>query len=113
MAWTVQPSETFKKRLQTYSERYPETKTRLMWSVNRYWELLNRDVDPYSPQISFLEKIRSGIVAISEEETPGPDRVYAFPDGPNHVVHLLSMGHRNDEATDLVNCDIQVQRLQP
>jgi hypothetical protein len=113
MPWTIQPSSTFVQRFQDYGNRFPQTRTALMCSVSRYLELLNRDVDPYSNLIPFRETIRKGIVTISEEETMGPDRIYAYPDRPMKVVHLLSIGHRDHETEDLLSCEIQIEKLNP
>jgi hypothetical protein len=111
MTWTIQPSEAFKTRYNQYRQSYPVALRGLVQSWTSYVEFLNRDIDPYDPLIEFKHVIIHGIVAITDGLTTSPDRVYSFPDCPNHVLHLLLIGHQKDEREEIIHCEWQIQNL--
>lgn len=106
--WTPRPSDEYKKRDKWYQKKRPREWEAVLTNLARYIEALNAGTPPKQIQGGWIHPEKMDVVALSQQggtKNAGnlqETRLYVYPDVPEKIVHLITLGDKNSQAKDVL-----------
>lgn len=103
--WKLQPAPTFERAKKRYQNKRPGELAAVLRNLGRLLERLDELPDCRAAQFGFLHPEPHGVWAINQH---GPSkirlqetRLYVFPSGHDMTLHIITVGNKNSQASDL------------
>ena len=103
--WKLQPAPTFERAKKRYQKKRPGELAAVLRNLGRLLERLNELSDCRAAHFGFLHTEPHGVWAIDQH---GPSKVrlqetrlYVFPSGQDMTLHIITVGNKNSQASDL------------
>ncbi len=103
--WKLQAAPTFERAKKRYGKKRPGELAAVLRNLGRLLEQLNDLPDYRAARFGFLHPEPHGVWAIDQH---GPSKVrlqetrlYVFPSGQDMTLHIITVGNKNSQASDL------------
>ena len=106
MEWEIIVAEGFEKRYERFAKKRPH-ESKAMWNnLGMYVDLLEEGSHPLQIKEGFIHhKVGLGIKEIDQKgcDIPKPmqSRLYVYPDADTKTLHLMTVGNKTDQASDV------------
>ncbi len=115
--WRMQIAPDFERAKRHYDKKHPAELAAVLRNLARLLEQLNALPHCRAAQAGFLHHEPAGIWALDQK---GPSRtklqetrLYVFPVEENRTLHIITVGNKNSQATDLRVALSFVRSLEP
>lgn len=112
--WVISPTARMARDLRRLPRRHPREHAALLRNLQRYLDLLCAAPHARLIQAGFLHPEPHGVVAIDERGGGAglrAMRLYTFADTRTRVLHLLLLGDKDSQPSDLRSITILLQQL--
>jgi hypothetical protein len=114
--WVRFPTDTFERRLKRYVKDRPNEMLFVLRNLSTYETALREGVNPIQIQEGnrFVHNERNGIYAVDQKGAPKNAkqiRLYLFPHLPTKTLYLLTVGDKNSQQRDIVDCRQMIQDI--
>lgn len=103
--WKLQPAPTFERAEKRYGKKRPGELAAVLRNLGRLLQRLNELPDCRAVHFGFLHTEPHGVWAIDQH---GPSKVrlqetrlYVFPSGRDMTLHIITVGNKNSQASDI------------
>ncbi|MEY3528984.1 MAG: hypothetical protein RLZ70_52 [Verrucomicrobiota bacterium] len=103
--WKLQPAPSFERAKKRYEKKRPGELAAVLRNLGRLLERLNELPDCRAAHFGFLHTEPHGVWAIDQH---GPSKVrlqetrlYVFPSGRDMTLHIITVGNKNSQASDV------------
>ena len=103
--WLLSPHPAYLRDLRWYAKKRPAELAAVQRNLERYMILLARSPSPRSVQAGFLHPEPHGMVALDQRGGVGrlqETRLYCYAKAADRTLHLLGIGDKSSQASDLV-----------
>ena len=112
--WQIEPSTQWPKDLKWYEKKRPREIAAVLHNLQRYLDQINVAPNARAVQAGFLHNEPGGVVAV-DQKASGPGlqetRLYTFADSETKTLHLITVGDKNSQSTDIKFCSGFVKSL--
>ena len=102
--WDFLPHSAYLRDQRWYAKKRPAELTAVLRNLERYMILLARSPSARSVQAGFLHPEPHGMVALDQRGGGGrlqETRLYCYPHSGSRTVHLLGIGDKSAQPSDL------------
>jgi len=114
LMWQIEPSTQWPKDLKWYEKKRPREIAAVLHNLQRYLDQINVAPNARAVQAGFLHNEPGGVVAV-DQKASGPGlqetRLYTFADSETKTLHLITVGDKNSQSTDIKFCSGFVKSL--
>ncbi len=103
--WKLQPAASFERARKRYEKKRPGELAAVLRNLDRLREHLDALPDCRAAQMGCLHFEPHGVWAIDQH---GPSKVrlqetrlYVFPSGGDWTLHIITVGNKNSQASDI------------
>lgn len=107
MEWVIQKSDFFESRFRRFQKKHPNEALAVLNNLDTYLTVLKTGINPLNIKLGFLHNEPNGIKAIDQKGGKGKlkqTRLYVFSDATKKVLHLINIGDKTDQNTDIQEC---------
>lgn len=104
---STESSPHWRKAFKQYDKKHPDELAAVLHNLDRFLLQLNSSPNPGCIQAGYLHKEPQGIMAVDQkgkkpylQET----RLYTYPQEAQQVLHLITIGNKNSQSSDIKNC---------
>ncbi len=105
LMWKLEAATSFERAKKRYEKKRPDELAAVLRNLGRLRDRLDELPDCRAAQFGFLHPEPLGVWAIDQQ---GPSKVrlqetrlYVFPSGGNKTLHIITVGNKNSQASDL------------
>ncbi len=112
--WTIEPSTQWEKDQRWYDKKRPDELAALLRNLKRYLALLNVSKNSKCVEAGYLHKEPMGVVAIDQKGSGAnlqETRLYTYADDEQKLVHLIAIGGKDAQHSDIEYSKAFVQFL--
>ena len=112
--WNVEPTNDFERRYRQFEKKNPNELRATLANLQRYIDALNEGGKPEIIQFGFIHREPQGVVAIDQKGGGGnlkQTRLYAYAWMAGRVLHLITIGDKQSQKSDLALCKSFVTEL--
>jgi len=111
--WRLQPTERWRKDQARYQKKRPRELAAVFRNLDRYLKHLRLVPNSRVVQAGYLHPEPGGVLAIDERGGGRlqATRLYTFADDQRKLVHLLAIGDKRSQNSDLEYCRQAVKVL--
>ena len=102
--WSLLPHSAYLRDLRWYAKKRPAELAATLRNLERYMNLLARSPSARSVQAGFLHSEPHGMVALDQRGGGGrlqETRLYCYAHEGSRTVHLLGLGDKPSQSSDL------------
>ena len=114
MAWKVESSSFFESRFERFKKKHPAEAQAVLNNLDTYIVALNDGTNPMNIKAGFIHHEPDGIKAIDQRGGKGSlmqTRLYIYPDANTKTVHVISIGDKTDQNSDIQECRKYIKPL--
>lgn len=113
MPWLIEESELFARKFKQFRKKNRNSglDELLLNNLDTYLKALQHGASPLNINAGFIHHEPYGVKAIDQKGshkkvsgTPKECRLYTFPDSDNKVLHLITIGDKNSQKSDIKDC---------
>jgi hypothetical protein len=112
--WVIQKSPFFEARFKRFQKKHPEEAKTILNNLDTYLRALCAGANPVNIQAGFIHHEPEGIKALDQKGGKGnlmQSRLYIFPEMGKKIVHVISIGTKTDQSSDISECRDYIQPL--
>jgi len=112
--WVIQKSPFFEARFKRFQKKHPEEAKAVLNNLDSYFRALCAGANPVNIQVGFIHHEPEGIKALDQKGGKGnmmQSRLYAFPETETKILHVISIGTKSDQGSDISECRDYVRPL--
>jgi len=112
--WKLMESEEFQRRHKRYVKDHPRELAAMLDNLDTYFQSLVSGIKPLQIQHGFMHHEPQGVVGIDQKgggKNLAQTRLYVYPDVESETLHLLTLGDKRSQKTDLAYCRKAVSAL--
>lgn len=112
--WQIEPSSQWPRDLKHYEKKRPRELEAVLNNLQRYLDQLNVAVNSRVVQGGYLHREPNGVVAVDQKGGGAAlqqTRLYTFADDKNKILHLISIGDKDNQPEDIKSASNFVKRL--
>ena len=112
--WEVEPTTQWSKDRKWYEKKRPAELAAVLHNLQRYLDQLNLAPNPRVVQGGYLHHEPGGVVAVDQKGAGGnlqQTRLYTFADPDSKTLHLITVGDKHDQPSDIKFCSDFVKSL--
>lgn len=114
MAWVLQKSNFFDSRFKRFEKKHQEEAKAVLNNVDTYFRTLESGCNPINIKAGFIHDEPEGIKAIDQKGGKGKlmqTRLYVYPDAATMILHVISIGTKVDQKSDIKECQDYIRPL--
>lgn len=114
MNWKIEFSVFFESRFERFKKKHPEETKAVLNNLDTYMATLNAGTNPMNVKAGFIHHEPDGIKAIDQRGGKGglmQTRLYIYPDINTKIVHVISVGDKTDQNSDIQECRKYIRPL--
>ena len=103
-SWVLLPHSSYLRDLRWYTKKRPVELSAILRNLERFMTFLARSPSARTVQAGFLHPKPHGMVAIDQRGGAGrlqETRLYCYPQSDSRTLHLLGIGDKHSQPTDL------------
>ena len=108
MAWSQEPTDCYLRARRYYVKKHQKELDAVERNLNTYFTALSMGAKPAQIKYGFVHaKYRLGVFSITQQgggKNLAQTRLYVYPDTPNEVLWLLTLGDKNTQPDDVQLC---------
>jgi hypothetical protein len=112
--WEIKPTTQWAKDLKWYEKKLPRELAAVLDNLQRYFDQLQAAKHPRVVQAGYLHHEPHGVVAV-DQKGGGPalqqTRLYTFADAETRTLHLITIGGKKTQPSDIKLCSNFVKDL--
>lgn len=104
MNWKIEFSVFSEARFERFKKKHPEETKAVLNNLDTYMATLNAGTNPMNVKAGFIHHEPDGIKAIDQRGGKGglmQTRLYIYPDINTKIVHVISVGDKTDQNSDI------------
>jgi len=105
--WQLQPTDQYLKDLEWYGKKRPNELAAVLNNLGRYFLLLKSAKNAGCVQAGYIHTEGKGVLAV-DERAGGPSleatRLYFFSHQASCTVHLITIGNKDAQQSDVKLC---------
>jgi len=112
--WKLEISPFFESRFKRFQKKHPHEAGAMLNNLDTYLTALNSGVNPINIKAGFIHHEPDGIKGIDQRGAKGKlrqSRLYIYPDTFSKLVHVISVGDKTDQGSDINECRKYVKPL--
>ena len=112
--WVIQKSPFFEARFKRFQKKHPEEAKAVLNNLDSYFKALCVGANPVNIQVGFIHHEPEGIKALDQKGWKGnlmQSRIYIFPETEAKIVHVISIGTKPDQGSDISECKDYIRPL--
>ena len=114
--WQIRPTDQYAKDQQWYDKKRPDELVAVTSNLTRYLSQLNVARNPLCVQGGYIHPEGAGVVAL-DESAGGANlqatRLYLFAHTPTRTVHLITIGNKDSQQSDVNLCHQFIEKFFP
>jgi hypothetical protein len=113
--WKLEPTTQWDKDRKWYEKKHPNELAAVLHNLKRYVAQLNASPNPKSFMAGYIHPEPHGVVAIDQKAGGGnlqETRLYVYPSEAQKVLYLITIGNKDEQATDIQLCSEFVKTVQ-
>jgi len=102
--WTVMPTDQFSRDLKWYDKKHPNELAACLANLDKYLYLLAQSKNSKCVEAGYLHPEGKGVVALDQSGSGkklAQTRLYTFPDDNAKIVHLITIGNKQEQPADV------------
>ena len=115
MSWNLEKSDFFDKRLKRYQKKHKEEVKAVLNNLDTFYGTLSSGVKLQNIQAGFIHPEPMGIKAIDQKKSNRGNlketRLYVYPDEIKKILHVISIGEKKRQNSDIQECKNYVRPL--
>jgi hypothetical protein len=114
MVWKIENSGFFESRFKKFQKKNPSEAVAVMTNLETYLQSLNLSKSPLAVKIGFLHHEPEGMKAIDQKgggKNLMQTRLYVFPDVDTSILHVMSIGTKQNQGGDIGECRDYVRSI--
>jgi len=114
VAWKIEKSDFFDNRFRKFEKKHPAEAVAVLNNLDTYFRALSEGVNPLQIKVGFIHHEPEGIKAIDQKGGKGnlmQTRLYIFPDMAKEILHVISIGTKQDQSGDISECRQYIKPL--
>lgn len=112
--WEIKPTTQWAKDLKWYEKKHPRELAAVLDNLQRYIAQLQAAKHPRVVQAGFLHHEPHGVVAVDQKgggHSLQQTRLYTFADMESRTLHLITIGGKKGQSSDIKLCSDFVKDL--
>lgn len=113
-AWTIRTEADVEKRLKKLRRKFRAELRNVFDNLDTYFKCLQAGANPGQIHRGFIHNEPKGVIAI-DEKGKGAHlkalRMYLYPDAPNEVLYVITIGDKASQKSDIRFCSSFVDGL--
>ena len=112
--WVIEESEFYPNRVKKYQKKHRRETASALNNLDTYFDTLRSGVKPTHIQAGFIHLEPQGVVALDERGMKGrgrATRLYIYTVEVDKVLYLITIGDKDSQKRDLVDCREFVKNL--
>lgn len=112
--WEPHYCAEFERELRKFSKRHRQETLNALANLQSYLEALRSGLTPQQISRGWLRAEPKGIRAIDETGPKKPRkaiRLYVYPDEDSELLHVMTLGDKDRQGTDIAQCSHYVEQL--
>lgn len=105
--WQQEPTDDFQRQLRWFEKKRPRELAAVLVNLQTYLTALNAGSQPLQIGYRFIHPEGHGVVAIDQKgggKSLAETRLYAYPDAVERILYLLTIGDKNSQRADVLQC---------
>ena len=114
--WMIEPSTQFEKDQKHYEKKRPNELAAVLRNLARFLSLLKVSKNSKCVEAGYLHKEPAGVIAIDQRGFSGnleETRLYTFSVDETKIVHLITIGNKDTQHSDIEYSKNFVKQFQP
>ena len=114
MNWKVALSSFFESRFERFKKKHPDEAKSVLNNLDTYIVALNDGTNSMNIKAGFIHHEPDGIKAIDQRGGKSrlmQTRLYIYPDANTKTVHVISIGDKTDQNSDIQECRKYIKPL--
>ena len=115
MAWQLQRAEGFESAFRRFDKKHSEEAKAILKNLDRYLESLQQGLNPLQIKTGFIHNEPKGVKAIDQSGCNNPNptqaRLYIYPEIDKNLLHIITIGTKQDQDADVNTSGSYVTRL--
>ena len=112
--WQIEPTTQWQRDVRFYEKKHPNELAAVLRNLERFVNQLQLARNSRSVAAGYLHQEPLGIVAIDQKGGGGnlqETRLYVFADDETQLIHLITIGNKNTQPSDIALSKDFVERL--
>ncbi len=105
--WRIEPTTGWEKDQKHYAKKHPNELAAVIANLERFFKLLNVSRNSKCVQAGYLHTESMGILAVDQKghgSNLQETRLYFYADDPSKIVHLIAIGDKSTQHSDVEYC---------
>jgi hypothetical protein len=114
MPWILLKSAFFDNRFKRFEKKHLKEAEAVLNNLDTYFKTLESGVNPVNVNAGFIHHEPEGIKAIDQKGGKGQlmqTRLYIYPDAATMILHVISIGTKVDQKSDIKECQDYIRPL--
>jgi hypothetical protein len=114
VAWKIENSSLFVSRFKKFQKKHPSEALAVLNNLDTYFKALSEGINPLQIKAGFIHHEPEGIKAIDQKGGKGnlmQTRLYIYPDTATEILHVISIGTKQDQGGDIAECRQYIRPL--
>ena len=113
--WQIEATPQWDRDRKWYEKKFPAELAAVLHNLNRYLAQLNAAPNPQAFMAGYIHPEPHGVAAIDQKgggKNLQETRLYVFPCVERNVVYIITIGNKDEQASDIQFCSEFVKSLQ-
>ena len=115
MTWQAELADGFSARFKRFQKKYEKESQAMLSNLETYLKAIQEGVHPQHFKAGFIHLEPDGIKAIDQKgadmKKPAQTRLYVFPEIERSLLHIITVGDKQDQGADVNLARTFVRRL--